>query len=102
MAKSSAQKKVKEQAQTEVKNQTTATENSGDAPLEPIQLTLADLQQLSRIIDLASRRGAFQAGELAQVGATFNRLTGFLAYVQAMQEKEDLEKAKQEKKEETA
>ena len=49
--------------------------------LEPVQLTIADLQLLGRIIDLASRRGAFQAGELSQVGDAFNKLSSFLAYV---------------------
>jgi hypothetical protein len=55
------------------------------APLEPVQLTIADLQLLSRIVDLASRRGAFQAGELSQVGDAFNKLTSFLAYVESVQ-----------------
>lgn len=49
--------------------------------LEPVQLTIADLQLLGRIVDLASRRGAFQAGELSQVGDAFNKLSSFLAYV---------------------
>ena len=53
--------------------------------VEPVQLTIADLQLLSRIVDLASRRGAFQAGELSQVGDSFNKLTGFLAYVESVQ-----------------
>ena len=53
--------------------------------LEPVQLTIADLQLLSRIVDLASRRGAFQANELSQVGDAFNKLSGFLAYVESVQ-----------------
>ena len=56
--------------------------------VEPVQLTIADLQLLSRIVDLASRRGAFQAGELSQVGDAFNKLTGFLTYVESVQKKE--------------
>ena len=56
--------------------------------LEPVQLTIADLQMLSRIVDLASRRGAFQGSELSQVGESFNKLTGFLAYVESTQTKE--------------
>jgi len=56
--------------------------------LEPVQLTIADLQLLSRIVDLASRRGAFQAGELSQVGDSFNKLSGFLAYVESVQTKD--------------
>lgn len=57
--------------------------------VEPVQLTIADLQLLSRIVDLASRRGAFQAGELSQVGDAFNKLTGFLAYVESVQKKDE-------------
>ena len=53
-----------------------------------VQLTIADLQLLSRIVDLASRRGAFQAGELSQVGDSFNKLSGFLAYVESVQTKD--------------
>lgn len=56
--------------------------------LEPVQLTIADLQLLSRIVDLASRRGAFQATELSQVGDAFNKLSGFLAYVESVQAKD--------------
>lgn len=57
--------------------------------VEPVQLTIADLQLLSRIVDLASRRGAFQAGELSQVGDAYNKLTGFLAYVESIQKKDE-------------
>ena len=50
--------------------------------LEPVQLTISDLQLLGRIVDLASRRGAFQAAELSQVGDAYNKLSSFLAYVE--------------------
>lgn len=56
--------------------------------LEPVQLTVADLQLLAKIIDLASRRGAFQAGELSQVGDSYNKLASFLAYVESVQKKD--------------
>lgn len=69
----------------EVAQQETAT----SVPLEPVQLTIADLQLLSRIVDLASRRGAFHAAELSQVGEAFNKLSGFLAYVESTQVKEE-------------
>ncbi len=59
--------------------------------MEPVQLTIADLQLLARIVDLASRRGAFQAGELSQVGDAYNKLSGFLAYVESVQAKEKAE-----------
>jgi len=57
--------------------------------LEPVQLTIADLQLLARIVDLASRRGAFQANELSQVGDAYNKLAGFLAYVEQSQKSEE-------------
>jgi len=70
---------------------------SAEAPttttVEPVQLTIADLQLLARIVDLASRRGAFQAGELSQVGDAYNKLAGFLSYVESVQKKEEAEKA---------
>ena len=56
--------------------------------VEPVQLTVADLQLLARIVDLASRRGAFQAGELSQVGDAYNKLAGFLTYVESVQAKD--------------
>lgn len=56
--------------------------------VEPVQLTISDLQLLSRVVDLASRRGAFQAGELSQVGEVYNKLAGFLTYVESVQTKE--------------
>lgn len=83
MAKAS--KKAAEAATQEV---TAAADAQTTTSLEPVQLTIADLQLLSRIIDLASRRGAFQASELSQVGDAFNKLSGFLAYVESVQKKE--------------
>lgn len=62
-------------------------------PAEPVQLTIADLQLLSRIVDLASRRGAFQGNELSSVGEAFNKLTAFLAYVDSTQKAEAEAKA---------
>jgi hypothetical protein len=60
--------------------------------LEPVQLTISDLQVLARIVDLASRRGAFQAAELSQVGEAYNKLSGFLAYVESTQKKDEEDK----------
>jgi len=65
-----------------------AAEAPTTTSVEPVQLTIADLQLLARIVDLASRRGAFQANELSQVGDAFNKLSGFLAYVESVQAKE--------------
>ena len=70
---------------------TAATEAQTTTSVEPVQLTIADLQLLARVVDLASRRGAFQAGELSQVGDAYNKLSGFLAYVESTQAKETAE-----------
>lgn len=59
---------------------------------QPVQLTVNDLQLLARIIDLASRRGAFQAVELADIGTAFNKLTGFLAWVENEEKKKEAAK----------
>jgi|SRR6056300_1085955 hypothetical protein len=41
-------------------------------------LTVQDLQALKAIIDVATKRGAFQANELEVVGKTYNKLNAFL------------------------
>ena len=43
------------------------------------ELTIVDLQNLRSIVDVASRRGAFGAAEMAAVGGVFNKLDAFLA-----------------------
>ena len=42
------------------------------------QLTIVDLQTLAQAIDMASRRGAYGAAEMADVGAVYKKLTTFL------------------------
>lgn len=81
-------KKSKTKTSTVTESQVVAPA-AESAVLEPVQLTIADLQLISRIVDLASRRGAFQAAELSQVGDAFNKLTSFLAYVDSVQTKND-------------
>ena len=41
-------------------------------------ITVADLNLLKNIIDLASTRGAFRAAEMKQVGEVYEKLTAFL------------------------
>jgi len=81
-----AQKKV---AAPTAEAVTPTPETGTTTTVEPVQLTIADLQLLARIVDLASRRGAFQAGELSQVGDAYNKLSGFLAYVESTQKKDE-------------
>lgn len=51
--------------------------DQGVAPKQP-ELSIVDLQNLRAIIDVATRRGTFQAQELSGVGAVFDRLNAFL------------------------
>ncbi len=52
------------------------TPESTQAP----NLTLLTISQAVNIIDVASRRGAFQAGELEVVGRVYNQLRAFVTY----------------------
>lgn len=93
MAKTSKKTQAQTHAQPQPAVETQAqvapeAETQTAAAREPVQLTVADLQLLGRIIDLASRRGAFQAAELSQVGEAFNKLAGFLSYVESVQQAE--------------
>jgi hypothetical protein len=45
------------------------------------QITIADLDMIKNIIDLACTRGAFRAEEMKEVGEVYNKLTNFLAAV---------------------
>jgi hypothetical protein len=57
--------------------QAVATEQQPAAPVQP-ELTIVDLQNLRSIIDVAAKRGAFGAAEMAAVGGAFNKLDAFL------------------------
>lgn len=45
---------------------------------QPIGLTLQDMKILAGAIELASQRGGYRAGEMEIIGATYNKLSGFL------------------------
>ena len=55
------------------------------APVLP-SVSVNDLVNVYNIIDLASKRGAFQANELASVGAVADKVKLFVDHVQAAQE----------------
>jgi hypothetical protein len=42
------------------------------------QITIADLDTIKNIIDLASSRGAFRGEELQEIGTVYNKLKNFL------------------------
>jgi|APSaa5957512535_1039671.scaffolds.fasta_scaffold272517_1 hypothetical protein len=52
---------------------------------------LADIKAVIQIIDIVSKRGAFEGPELAEVGAIRNKLELFLKYTVAKQQTESLE-----------
>lgn len=67
--------------QTEVQTTTdTATESK-----PAVDLTVQDLNGLRSIIDVATQRGAFKAGEMEAVGRLYNKLAAFLDAVTASQ-----------------
>jgi hypothetical protein len=61
-------------------NKELAQEENTQAPQQPAaaDLNISDLVALKSIIEVASQRGAFKAGELEAVGKTFNKLNNFL------------------------
>ena len=46
--------------------------------MEQKEITIADLNLLKDIIDLASTRGAFRAAEMKDIGEVYNKLVVFL------------------------
>lgn len=58
------------------------------------QLTVAELQTLAQVIELATRRGAFQASEIKQIGEAYEKLTEFLKYIETVRNNSELNKAK--------
>ena len=59
-------------------------------------ITIADLEAIKRIIDLASTRGAFRGAELAQVGAVYDKLAAFLEAIVAQAAAQEAEQSADE------
>ena len=79
-------KNLKKSAKTATAPKGTATAQPQAAPAQapatdPTALSIGDLKNLSTILDVASTRGAFKAGEMAGVGYIYNKLQAFLAKV---------------------
>lgn len=51
------------------------------SPQESTDLTVADLNMMKTIIDLASSRGSFKPAEMVAVGSVYAKLSNFLATV---------------------
>lgn len=56
---------------------------------EPVNVTVNDLVNVYAVIDLASKRGAFQAAELEAVGSVANKIKAFIDQVQAQQAEQE-------------
>ena len=58
--------------------------------MENQNITIADLDAIRNIINVAATRGAFRAEEMLRVGEVYNKLNGFLESVvqQAQQQAE--------------
>ena len=65
--------------------------NETDQQPEAPQLSLHDIASTIKIIDVVSKRGAFEGGEMADVGAVRNRLVAFLEATQPAEEAEEEE-----------
>jgi hypothetical protein len=61
--------------------------------MDNTQITIADLDAIKNIIDLASTRGAFRGAELSQVGTIYDKLTVFLEAVIAQAQAQETENA---------
>jgi len=48
-------------------------------------LSIADLQAIAQVIDMAVRRGAFGASEVTEVGAIYTKLASFLQVIAEQQ-----------------
>ena len=60
-------------------------ETQVEAQAETPAVTVNDLVNAYAVIDIASKRGAFQAAELSAVGAVANKIKSFIDFVQAAQ-----------------
>ena len=62
------------------------------------KLSINDIVQIRNIIDVCSRRGAFQAGEMEIVGGLYNKIKALTDEVEAQIKKQQEEKAQEEDK----
>lgn len=79
MAKT-AKKKASAKASKVSKVEAPVVETPETAP-DVSGLSIADLQAIAQVIDMAVRRGAFGASEVTEVGAIYTKLTTFLQVI---------------------
>jgi|TARA_B100000315_G_scaffold256546_1_gene302709 hypothetical protein len=75
-------------ANEETQVEETQVEAAADAEQEPVNITIADLQGLVNLIDVASSRGAFRGAELSAVGTLYTKLATFLQQILGTQQAE--------------
>lgn len=65
------------------------TQEQAQTPVNNVTLGVADLSNAAQVIDIAVQRGAFRAGEAAQVGDVYNKLAAFVNQVQEQQKAQE-------------
>ena len=70
------EKKDEEPAQEEKKEEPVAEQPAAAEP--PVSLSVEDLVNVMRVINVASERGAFKAAELSSVGVVHDRIAKFI------------------------
>lgn len=84
---------VDEQVVEETVDAVESAEDVAEAEVAPAQLQLNDLNGLLRIVDVAMKRGAFQANEATAVGAVYDKLSAFVTHAMAQQAEAKAEEA---------
>jgi len=79
-----------------------AKETDQQPEAEAPQLSLHDIASTIKIIDVVSKRGAFEGAEMEDVGTLRNRLVAFLEATQPAEEAEEEEETPEEETPEEA
>lgn len=99
MAKASKKKTGADAKMIEKEPEVREEQPTGPAPnADPGTINVGDIGSAAQYIDLAFRRGAFQASEAAAVGTLYNKLAAFVSvYNEHMKEQaEAMKKASEE------
>ena len=75
-------------AKTKEKEAEAQVETPAADTQDPVNITIADLQGLVSLIDVASSRGAFRGAELSAVGTLYTKLATFLQQILGSQQAE--------------
>jgi hypothetical protein len=72
---------MENQEQAQIANPDGIGGGAPQAPAAQPELSIADLQNLKAIVDVAVKRGTFAAAEISAVGSVYDRLNAFLVAV---------------------